>query len=94
MTINLRREFGSRYKISYERSRTNEKDDASRMYLDCRFGVIVPHGDSKLAAIVTDSRIAKHLSQMPAIIEDPEDVFAFALDDFDQIAHVMKPTKR
>lgn len=103
--IDLRQRFGKKYRVKYEESYYAERGDGARsdapwlQIIPCQHGHIYPFGGEMLAAS-TDTRgpIAKRLVRLActAVVQDGDDGVnaSFHVDDFDQIAEIIKPRKR
>lgn len=103
--VNLMNSFGNHYKIKYEESYVAERgeqgrvEDAWLLTIPCKHGEIYPHGGQLLGAS-TNNRgpIANHLAALSVvrIVQDGDDGVnaVFDVDDFDQVAAVMRPKRR
>ncbi len=103
--INLKRQFGDQYKVTYEESYYAEYGPSARtedpwlMVILCQHGEIYPHGGNQLAASTkVAGGIARTLKALTFTTlhqdgADGVDVI-FPIDRFDEIAAVMKPRKR
>ena len=103
--VNLRKQFGSDYKIEYEESYYAEHGPDARvedpwlMIIPCLHGHICPWGDGDLAACTDkNGRVANQLRKHPLVtVAQDGDGGVNALFDvkhFDVIAKIMKPRKR
>jgi hypothetical protein len=103
--IDLKERFSDRYRVAYEDSYTAERGSGGRAHdpwlltIPCKHGHIYPHGCEWLAAS-TDHRgpIANRLAAVPGarVVQDGDDGInvVFHVDDFDQVAEVIKPKRR
>ncbi len=103
--INLKQLFGDRYRVTYEESYYAERgadarsDDPALQILLCRHGHIYPYGPGTLAAS-TNKRgaVANALTALSCttVLQDGDDGVnvAFPVDDFDEIAALLKPRRR
>jgi hypothetical protein len=103
--IDLKESYGDRYKIRHEQSYQAERGKGGRRHdpwtlvILCRHGHVYPHGGDYLGAS-TDRRgpIAKQLAALECVRvgQDGDDGInaVFHVDDFDQVAAVMKPKRR
>ena len=103
--VNLKQRFGDRFKVAYEESYQADRGEHARaedpwlMLVLCQGGEIYPHG-GELLGVATKGRgsIAKRLASLDCVTvtQDGTDGInaTFHVDDFDQVAEVMKPRKR
>ena len=103
--VNLKQRFDDRFKVAYEESYLADRGERARaedpwlMLVLCQGGEIYPHGD-ELLGVATKGRgsITKRLAALDCAIvtQDGTDGInaTFHVDDFDQVAEVMKPRKR
>ena len=103
--IDLKREFGDRFKVVYEESYQAERGDHGRaedpwlMVVLCLHGEIYPYGDDQLVASTkVAGGIARTLKALPFVTthkdgSDGADVL-FPVDRFEEIAAIMKPKRR
>ncbi|MEQ8788898.1 MAG: hypothetical protein RIC55_21480 [Pirellulaceae bacterium] len=104
--INLKKQFGRRYRIAYEESREAEFGEGARtvdprlMFIPCQYGHIFPWGGDLLAASVDGhGRIARRVASMDCctVVQDGDDgelTATFNADDFKQVASLMRPRRR
>jgi hypothetical protein len=98
---NLKELFGDRFKIAHDEAASSaERDDPWMMQIPCRGpGVaIYPHGTGVLA-VECDNRpgIAKRLTDMGLRLHqngDCDRTFLFTLDQFEEVAAIVKPRQR
>ena len=103
--INLKERFGGRYRIgrdpSYhvEHGEHGRADDPWTMILLCQHGHVYPHGGDLLGA-ATDKLggVARALMALPCctVAQDGDDGVnvTFHVDDFRQVANLLKPRRR
>jgi hypothetical protein len=101
--IDLRKQFGSKYRISCEESceqgKHGKKCDPWNAQILCQSGHIYPHS-SELLGVSTNSRgpIAKRLAALTGIrvLQDGDDGInaVFSMSEFDQIAEIVKPRRK
>jgi hypothetical protein len=85
--LNLRRLYGQDFII--------QQNPHGESRIKCHFGSIVAHGDDQLLAVCDDRRAIAKLSKSPyATVDYDEDSFAFDVEDFDQVAEIMRPVRR
>ena len=102
--VNLKQEFGDRYKVEYEESYYTERtrrtvEDPWLMIIPCQHGHICPWGDSLLAACTNFAgRIAKRVRELSfvTVAQDGDDGInaTFDVKHFDEVAEIMKPRRR
>ena len=103
--INLKREFGDRFKVAYEESYAAERGNHARaedpwlMVILCQHGEIYPYGDDLLVASTKKAgSIARTLKALPYVSLYREGFcgsdLIFPLDQFEAVAAIMKPRKR
>ena len=103
--INLREQFGRRYKVQYEESYYAEHgpnawvEDPWLMIIPCRNGHICPWGETTLAACTDKAGpIAKRLKALPFTTthQDGDDGanVLFEVEHFDEVAEIMIPRRR
>jgi len=103
--INLKRQFGERYKVAYEESYAAEHGEHGRaedpwlMIVLCQNGHICPWGGSNLAACTnTAGAVSKRLRALPfvEVVQDASDGInaTFDVKHFDEVAAIMKPRRR
>ena len=103
--VNLREDFGRRYRVRYEESYRAEHGrgrtrDPWLMILDCRCGHFLPWGGNLLAASVDGHpNIAGRLRALSCctVVQDGnfgELTATFDVADFQIVAKIMKPKKR
>ena len=103
--INLKQQFGGRFKVAYEESYHAERGDNGRaedpwlMVVLCQNGEIYPYGDDQLVA---STKIAGGVARVLKALtfttlhkdgSDGVDVI-FPADRFEDVAGIMKPRKR
>lgn len=105
MCIDLKAEFGKRFKIGHDPAYAGEYGENGRtadpwlVLLECRNGHIYPHGGEYLAA-ATNGRgsAARALASLPCVevLQDGADGIngKFHIRDFAAVAKVMKPRRR
>jgi hypothetical protein len=103
--IDLKERFGQQYQVTYEESYEADRGRRARghdpwlLIMPCRFGHIYPQGGELLAAS-TNHRgpVANQLSSLPCVsmLQDGDDgvSIVFHVDDFAEVARLMKPRKR
>ena len=103
--INLKKRFGDRFRVTYEESYAAQHgasarvDDPWLQILMCQHGHLYPQGGDMLAAS-TDRRgpVAKALADMDCttVLQDGDDGInvSFHVDDFEEVAGLMKPRRR
>ena len=103
--VNLKEQFGDRFKVTYEESYRAERGDNGRaedpwlMVMLCQHGEIYPYGDDQLVASTkVAGGIARALKALPFTTlhqdgTDGVDVI-FPADRFEDVAAIMKPRKR
>jgi hypothetical protein len=96
--VNLKSRFGSKYRIA---KAEDHKTEEPMLVIPCKFGHIYPHGHNTLAASVDGhSGIAANMRRLACgkVHQDGdfgELTILFHVDDFAEVAKVMKPrTKR
>ena len=103
--VNLKQQFGKRYRVTYEESYHADygsnafRQDPWFMVLLCRNGHICPWGGDLLAACTKSAgTIAKRLKALDfaTIAQDGTDGVnvVFALDRFGEVAEIMQPRRR
>lgn len=100
--VDLRQRFGDRSRIRREADGATwyATPDAERVWLlelPCRHGVVYPHGDSILAAVVTGRQARRRILALPCLRSrrgDVELVVTFHVDDAEQVLAVLKPKRR
>jgi hypothetical protein len=103
--IDLKKQFGSCYRIKFEEGYVAERGQKGRSYdpwlviLLCQHGHIYPHGRGLLGASTNyRGSIAKRLSALPCVrvIQDGDDGInvVFRLEDFHAVADLLKPKRR
>ena len=103
--INLRTQYGKRYRVVYEESYYAQYGPNARvedpwlMILSCKFGHIFAHGGNMLAASVDGHpNVAGLLRRLKCchVCQDGDDgiTVLFGAADFAQVAKVMKPRRR
>ena len=103
--INLKEQFGDRYKIEYEKAYKAQRErtpDPWLMIIPCAHGHVYTHGGEFLAAATknngaTATKLLKLVEQGLVRVarrgSDGVDVI-FHVRDFDKIAAIMKPRRR
>jgi len=102
--INLREQFGKRFKIRYDESyyaenpKFRSQEEPWLQIIPCIGGEIYPHGGSRLAAFLRPGPRAKQLRALRCVEvhtagSDGVTVL-FDVADFDQVAQIMQPRKR
>jgi hypothetical protein len=104
--INLREQFGRRFRVEYEESFSAEHGQGGRtqepwlMVILCRYGHIYPHGGNLLAASIDGHpNVAGILRRLPCchVIQDGdfgELTVVFDAADFSKIAKIIRPRRR
>lgn len=103
--IDLKEQFGHRYRVIHEESYRAERGDSARVHdpwlltIPCKFGHIYPHGGELLGASTDhDGRIANRLALLPRvrIIQDGDDGVnvVFHINELPNVASIMKPRRR
>ena len=103
--IDLKERFGDRYRVVYEESYGAERGKSGRAHdpwlltIPCRHGHIYVQGRQYLGASTTHRReIANRLLALPCVrlVQDGDDGInvVFHMDDFDQVAAIMRPKRR
>ena len=103
--INLKERFGDRHTVRYEESYFADHGDGARaedlwlMVVRCKHGHLYPHGGELLGVSTnTKGRTTKKIRELACttvVQHSDEGVNAtFHIDDFDQVAKVMKPLRR
>ena len=103
--VNLKEQFGDRFKVAYEESYQAERGDHCRaedpwlMIMLCRHGEIYPFGGDQLVASTKVAggiaRVLKGLSYTIVYQDGSDGVdVLFPGDRFEEIAAIMKPRKR
>jgi hypothetical protein len=103
--IDLKECFGNCYRVVAEESYRAERGDTARIHdpwllvIPCKYGHIYPHGGECLAASTTHrGPLANQLAALSCVrvVQDGDDGVnaVFHIDDFDQVAAVMKPKRR
>jgi hypothetical protein len=103
--VNLKKVFGSRFKVTWEESyfaehgRSARADDPWLQIIPCQHGHIYPYGgDMLVASTAKPGRVARALIQLDCTKlwrdgDDGVDVL-FDVDDFEPVAEQMKPRRR
>lgn len=97
--INLKRQFGDRYRVAHEESRRGRLIDPWLMIIPCGHGHICPWGGSNLAAC-TDrpGQIVGRLKRLDftTVVQDGDDGanITFDAEYFEVVAEIMRPRKR
>ena len=103
--INLKERFGDRHPVRYEESYYADHGEGARaedpwlMIIPCRHGHLYPHG-RKLLGVSTNTKgltttKIRELACTTVVQDSDEGVnTTFHVDDFDQVAEVMKPHRR
>ncbi len=103
--IDLKDRFGRRYRVVCEESYAAERGEHGRAHdpwlltIPCQHGHVYPHGDGLLGAS-TDRRgkITNRLAALSCVREqqDGDDGLnaVFDVDNFDEVATIMKPKRR
>jgi hypothetical protein len=97
--INLKKMYGSKYRITWDEARNSNKDkDPAYMQIPCRGKgkIIYAHSDTMLALEIDYHRgLAKRISSIPGVVlhqdGDYEKTFLFPPSVFDEIAKIVKP---
>lgn len=102
--INLREEFGDRFRISFDpvydpKGRPRDKLDPWMMQIPCRRGVIYPYGGNLLAVEIDGHSVTrKRLRRLDgiAVHQDGDDgtTFLFDVEQFEQVAELVLPKRR
>ena len=103
--VNLKREFGNRYRVGYEESYYAEhgtdarKEDPWLVIIPCRNGEIYPWGGRNLAAGTNRTGpVANKLKALPftTVAQDGDDGANIVFDvmPFEEVTRIMKPRKR
>jgi len=103
--VNLKREFGKRYRVRYEESYFAEYGENARvedpwlMIIPCRNGHICPWGGEDLAAITGRSgSVANRLKALPftTLVQEGSEgvVVLFHVKHVEEVAEIMKPRRR
>jgi hypothetical protein len=102
--IDLKAKFGERYQVFREESGQAKRCEGRHydpwlLTIACRHGHIYPHGADYLAVSTNHrARIANRLAALPGvrIVQDGDDGInaIFHVDDFDEVAAIMKPRRR
>ena len=103
--IDLKCHFGDQYRVEYEESYIADRGDRARtedpwlMIILCQHGHIYPHGGD-LLGISTNRKgpITEKVRNLPCTslaLDSDEGINAtFHLNDFDQVAKIVKPRRR
>ena len=102
--IDLFEQFGNRYRVEQEPAgeivrRRGRAVDPWLLVIPCKHGHIYPHGGRFLGAS-TNHRgpVADRLEKLPCVrvVQNGEDGInvVFDIDDFDQVAAIMRPRRR
>jgi hypothetical protein len=103
MTIDLRQQYSSRYRIgcdpSCERVHHNDACDPWNVVVLCQHGHIYPHGELLLGAATNNrGQIANSLAALPCVrvVQDGDDGVNVIFDasDFAKVAAIMKPKRK
>ncbi len=103
--VNLKKQFGRRFKVEYEESYYTERtkqtiEDPWLMIVPCRYGHIFPHGGSLLAASVDGHpNVAGVLRRLRCCQVHQDGDFGeltvlFNLTDFGAVASILRPRRR
>ncbi len=104
--VNLKKQFGRRYKVVYEESYFAEHgqnarvEDSVYMLIPCRFGHLFPHGGDVLAGSVDGHpKVANRMRRLKCcrVHQDGDDgelTVLFDVADFDRVAKIMRPRRR
>ena|SRR5437870_9610312 len=103
--INLQRQFGDKYRISYDpcydvKGTRRATRDPWMMQIPCRRGVtIFPHSDTLLAVeLDRHNGLAKRIASLPGVQVhqdgEQEKTILFPVCDFDTVAAIVQPKKR
>ena len=103
--VNLKREFGEKYRVRYEESHYLEYGVNARveapwlMTIPCRNGQICPWGDNNLSACTNSlGPVANTLKGLPftTTVQEGSDGASILFDakHFEEVARIMKPRKR
>ena len=103
--VNLKQQFGDRYKVEFEQSYRDERPEFRAqeaswlMVIPCQHGEICPWGDDTLAVCSkTAGSVAKRLKALPfvTVAQDGADGVnvVFSLEHFEEVAAIMKPRRR
>jgi len=101
--IDLKREFGSRYRIGLDPAAKHEPGgthDPWMFTIRCQYGEIYPYGGEKLAFHCTGNIIRRKLKEAFPDMEisnwsdDGEAIFIFHVDQFAEVAKFAKPRQR
>jgi len=103
--INLREQFGDRFKVAYEESYYTDhgenahREDPGYMILLCQHGHICPWGGEDLAACTRrPGQIVNRLKALPftEVVQDGDDGanVVFPVEHFEEAAEIMLPRKR
>lgn len=101
--INLKELYGLKYKILYDESSNfirSLKKDPWYFNIPCRYGIIYPYSDIKLAYLCTGKKIFTALHKKHAEIEVVnfsdfgEAIFLFKIEQFNIIAEYAKPCNK
>ncbi len=103
--INLKERFGDRHPVKHEESYVADRGDGARaeepwlMIIPCKHGHLYPHGGD-LLGVSTNGKgaISNKIRELACTrVVQNSDVgvnATFHVDDFDQVAEVMKPHRR
>lgn len=103
--VNLKKEFGKRYRVKYEESYHAEHGENARaedpwlMTIPCRNGHIFPWGGGDLAASTNRlGPVANALKTLPfaTLAKEGSDgvTVLFDVQHFDEVARILKPRRR
>ena len=99
--VNLRDLFGDKLRISYDPARQpgEKREQPWLMQIRGRRATIYPYGGSRLAIEVDyHNRVARDVGRIPGVVQaqdgDDEKTFVFDVALFDQVAELVKPSRR
>jgi hypothetical protein len=97
--IDLRHQFGDRYRIEFDPAHTGRKNDPWMQIIPCKRGHIYPHGGG-LLGVATNGRgsTATAIAKLPGVtvVQDGDDGLnaTFPIELFPQIAKLVKPRRK
>jgi hypothetical protein len=104
--VNLKEQFGKKYRVTYEESYHADRGAGARiadpwlLIVPCRYGHIFPHGTDTLAASVDGHpTVAGMLRRLPCCQIHQDGDFGeltviFGVADFAKVARIMRPRRR
>jgi hypothetical protein len=101
--VNLKEQFGSRYRIAYDPAAVLERGGKSNPWyyvIPCKFGEIHPFGGEMLAFHCRGSKMRGIIKrefpdfEIESWTDDEEAIFIFPADRLPELAKIIKPRRR